>query len=993
MASVLTILFTILICFGAGGIEAQTGRIADDEMNALHEIAEQVGKKDWDFNQTNCDENGNWGKTTFVKPTYNNTVNCTCSSGVCHITAIFLKGQDLSGVLPRSLAKLPYLKTVDFTRNYLNGTIPPEWASIKLEYLSVTVNRLSGPIPNYLGNITSLIYMSLENNMFYGTVPAELGNLVNLKNLILSANNLIGELPKELNNLTNLTELRLSSNNFTGKLPSFQSWKQLQKLELQASGFEGPIPPSISLLHNLTELRISNLNGWDSQFPLLENMSEMSMLMLCNCNISGLIPKYLTTMRKLKYLDLSFNRLEGTVPKFEGPNDLHFMWLTRNKLGGLLPDWIKTRTTFYPIDLSYNNFSEISQPSLCKSTLNLFRSFFSGKKEFADCMTACQSKQYSLHINCGGARTTVGNIIYEADEDAGSPAEFFPVSPNWGTSTTGLFWDTGENGTYVATNKSIITMDDSQLYTNARLSPLSLTYYGHCLANGKYTVTLHFAEIIFRNNQSFQSLGRRIFDVYIQDVLVLSDFNIENVAHGVDKAVVQRFTTLVKNNTIEIRFYWAGKGTRAVPTKGNYGPLISAISVESNFKPPLKRKTKIFIIVGVVALLLCLIFIILFTFWWKGRSRSNMSREQDLRGLELQTGLFTFRIIQDATNNFDEANKIGEGGFGSVYKGVLLDGTVIAVKQLSSKSKQGNREFVNEIGMISGLQHPNLVRLYGCCIERDQLLLVYEYMEKNSLARALFGPKECQLELDWPTRVRICIGIARGLAFLHEESRLKIVHRDIKATNILLDVDLNPKISDFGLAKLDEDENTHISTRIAGTIGYMAPEYALWGHLSHKADVYSFGIVALEIIAGKNNMKYRAIENYVCLLDWALALQKKGNLVELMDPKLGSNFNEEEAIKILKVALSCTNPSSVVRPTMSAVVRMLEGDICVEELMMDQSEYGDDFRFKSLRDKYYELQCQNSSEGQTLIDLSETARNGSSSTTSHDLYPISLDSH
>ncbi|CAL5409040.1 unnamed protein product [Camellia sinensis] len=581
--------------------------------------------------------------------------------------------------------------------------------------------------------------------------------------------------------------------------------------------------------------------------------------------------------------------------------------------------------------------------------------------------------QYSLHINCGVARTTTGNIIYAADEDAGSPAEFLSVSLNWGTSTTGLFWDTNENGICVATNKSIITMDESQLYTNARLSPLSLTYYGRCLANGKYTaVTLHFAEIIFINNQSFQSLGRRIFDVYIQDVLVLPNFNIENVPHGVNKAVVQKFNTLVKNNTIEIHFYWAGKATRAVPTKGNYGPLISAISVESNFKPPLEKKTKIFIIIGVVALLLCLVFIFLFTFWWKGRSRSNTSRKQDLRGLELQTGLFTFRQIQDATNNFDEANKIGEGSFGSVYKGVLLDGTVIAVKQLSSKSKQGNREFVNEIGMISGLQHPNLVRLYGC---------------------SLFGPEECQLELDWPTRVRICISIARGLAFLHEESRLKIVHRYIKATNILLDMDLNPKISDFGLAKLDEDENTHISTRIAGTIGYMAPEYALWGHLTHKADVYSFGIVALEIIAGKNNMKYRAIENYVCLLDWALALQKKGNLVELMDPKLGSNFNEEEAIKIIKVALSCTNPSSVVRPTMSAVVRILEGDICVEELMMDQSEYGDDLRFESLRDKYYELQRQNSSEGQTLIDLSETARNGSSSTTSHDLYSISLDSY
>ncbi|KAL7243441.1 hypothetical protein ACSBR1_015770 [Camellia fascicularis] len=463
------------------------------------------------------------------------------------------------------------------------------------------------------------------------------------------------------------------------------------------------------------------------------------------------------------------------------------------------------------LDLSYNNFSEMSQPSPCKSNL-----------EFADWMTACQSKQYSLHINCGGARTTIGNIIYEADEDVGSPTEFLSVSPNWGTSTSGLFWDTDIDGIYVAKKKSIITMDDSQLYTNARLSHLSLTYYRHRLANGQYTVTLHFAEIILRNSQSFQSLGRCIFDVFIQ----------------------------------------------------------------------------------------------------KGRSRSNTSREQDLRGLELQTGLFIFRQIQDATNNYDEANKIGKSGFGSVYRGVLLDGTVIVAKQLSSKSKQGNREFVNEIGMIS-------------------------------------GPEECQLELDWPTRVRICIGIARGLAFLHEESRLKIVHRDIKATNILLDMDLNPKISDFGLAKLDEDENTHTSTRIAGTIGYMTPEYALWGHLTHKA----------------------------------LALRKKGNLVELMDPKLGSNFNKEEATQIIKVALSCTNPSSVVRLTMFAVVRMLEGDICVEELMMDQSEYGDDLRYKSLRDKYYELQCQNSSEGQTLIDLSETARNGSSSTTFHDLYPISLDSH
>ncbi|KAK9937787.1 hypothetical protein M0R45_014556 [Rubus argutus] len=162
--------------------------------------------------------------------------------------------------------------------------------------------------------------------------------------------------------------------------------------------------------------------------------------------------------------------------------------------------------------------------------------------------------------------------------------------------------------------------------------------------------------------------------------------------------------------------------------------------------------------------------------------------------------------------------------------------------------------------MISALQHPHLVQLYGCCIEGNQLLLVYEYMENNSLASALFGAKESQLKLDWPTRHMICVGIARGLSYLHEESRLKIVHRDIKATNVLLDKKLYPKISDFGMAKLNE-EGTHISTRIAGTYGYMAPEYAMWGYLTDKADVYSFGIIVLEMVSGRCNTTYRPKES------------------------------------------------------------------------------------------------------------------------------------
>ncbi|KAJ7968796.1 GPCR kinase [Quillaja saponaria] len=452
------------------------------------------------------------------------------------------------------------------------------------------------------------------------------------------------------------------------------------------------------------------------------------------------------------------------------------------------------------------------------------------------------------------------------------------------------------------------------------------------------------------------------------------------IVQGVDQVAITEFKAVVQDKTLSICFHWAGKGTTAVPRRGVYGPLISAISIESDSRPPDNGKKKLGIVVGAVVSAVGITAMII-GIWWKSFTGSSKSWEQDLKGLDLPTGFFTFKQVKDATNNFDATNKIGEGGFGSVYKGILSDGTTIAVKQLSSRSKQGNREFVNEIGMISGLKHPNLVRLYGCCIEGNQLLLVYEYMENNSLALVLFDPKGSQVKLDWSMRQKICLGIAKGLVFLHEESTLKIVHRDIKTTNVLLDRDLNPKISDFGLAKLDKEENTHISTRVAGTIGYMAPEYALWGYLTYKADVFSFGVVALEIVAGKNNMKYRPNENFVCLLDWALVLQQKANLVELVDPKLGSNFNKEEAVRMIKVALLCTNPSPAVRPIMSSVVSMLEGQTTVHELITDPSIYNDESRLKALRDQfdYVQQRKESSSECQSLINSSNA----------QDLYPIS----
>ncbi|XP_010256574.1 PREDICTED: putative serine/threonine-protein kinase isoform X2 [Nelumbo nucifera] len=282
-------------------------------------------------------------------------------------------------------------------------------------------------------------------------------------------------------------------------------------------------------------------------------------------------------------------------------------------------------------------------------------------------------------------------------------------------------------------------------------------------------------------------------------------------------------------------------------------------------------------------------------------------------------------MLRSATGNFHPSNRIGGGGFGVVYKGVLSDDTQVAVKSLSAESKQGTREFLTEIDMISNVRHPNLVQLLGCCIEGTNRMLVYEYMENNSLASALLGPKHKHADLDWPTRAAICMGTAQGLLFLHEEAEPHVVHRDIKASNILLGRDFHPKIGDFGLAKLFPDNVTHLSTQVAGTMGYLAPEYALLGQLTKKADIYSFGVLILEIVSGRSSSKAAFGEDLMVLVEWTWKLKEESRLLDIVDPEL-VEYPEDEVERFIKVALFCTQASSQQRPSIKQVVEMLSKD-------------------------------------------------------------------
>ncbi|KAJ0955705.1 putative protein kinase RLK-Pelle-DLSV family [Helianthus annuus] len=287
--------------------------------------------------------------------------------------------------------------------------------------------------------------------------------------------------------------------------------------------------------------------------------------------------------------------------------------------------------------------------------------------------------------------------------------------------------------------------------------------------------------------------------------------------------------------------------------------------------------------------------------------------------------VFSSHALEVATDGYANKNKLGQGGFGPVHKGILPGGQEIAVKRLAKSSGQGLEEFKNEMILIAKLQHRNLVRLLGYCIEGEERMLVYEYMPNKSLDSFLFDSVK-KVELDWKTRFKIIEGIARGLLYLHRDSRLRIIHRDLKVSNILLDEEMNPKISDFGMARIfGGNQNEANTNRVVGTYGYMSPEYAMEGLFSVKSDVYSFGVLLLEIISGHRNNSFRS-EDSTNLIRHAWKLWKEGKPEELIDPLILDSCNRTEALQCIHVAMLCVQSSAVQRPTMSSVVFMLEGE-------------------------------------------------------------------
>ncbi|XP_052301297.1 G-type lectin S-receptor-like serine/threonine-protein kinase RKS1 isoform X29 [Populus trichocarpa] len=336
-----------------------------------------------------------------------------------------------------------------------------------------------------------------------------------------------------------------------------------------------------------------------------------------------------------------------------------------------------------------------------------------------------------------------------------------------------------------------------------------------------------------------------------------------------------------------------------------------------------REKTMLAVLAPSIAFLWFLISLFA-SLWFKKRAKKGTELQVNSTSTELE--YFKLSTITAATNNFSSANKVGQGGFGSVYKGLLANAKEVAIKRLSRSSGQGTEEFKNEVTVIARLQHRNLVKLLGYCLQDGEKMLIYEYLPNKSLDSFLFDESR-RLLLDWRKRFDIIVGIARGILYLHQDSRLRIIHRDLKCSNILLDAEMNPKISDFGIAKIFEGNQTEDRTRrVVGTYGYMSPEYVVFGNFSAKSDVFSFGVMLLEIVSGKKNNIFYQQDPPLTLIGYVWELWRQDKALEIVDPSLKELYHPREALKCLQIGLLCVQEDATDRPSMLAVVFMLSNE-------------------------------------------------------------------
>ncbi|CAM6043272.1 unnamed protein product [Sphagnum compactum] len=668
-----------------------------------------------------------------------------------------------------------------------------------------------------------------------------------------------------------------------------------------------------------------------------------------NPGLTGPIPREISSLAVLQILDLHDNNFNGTIPDFTNLGNLQELDLSGNQLSGYIPNfgsmqWLQT------LKLSGNQLYGQSPVFLDSSTSN-------GLANLTALTTLDLSNNHML-FGPPPDLTTMPTLQYlnlSMNNFGGpiDPASIFNPSSNLKVLD-------------LSRNNFSGPLADITLFSTS-LQQLDLSYNGF---NSPEVPTWFFG---FNQLQTLALSGCGLIGSFPYQLA----------------SSLPQLQTILENSTYCLETSLQTNGQRCYCAQNCF-----VIPDTSN-----NNTRKVIIISTTVSgIVLALVIAITTCLFWKSRQRQRyllLQLHERFAQHEVQPTIFGYTELKVATRDFHPTMKLGEGSFGAVYKGIFANGVEVAIKQLFVKTQKNIDEFLNEVVIISGVKHRNLVKLKGCCLRDNKRLLVYEYLENGDLANLLFGGQNNKEVLFWPTRFNICLGIARGLHYLHDISQPRIIHRDIKASNILLDKKLQPKIADFGLAFLFPDDKSHISTmHVAGTRGYLAPEYATRGQLTIKVDVYSFGVLLLEIISGRKNIDHNLPLEDIYLVEKAWRLHREGNLINIVDQNLHL-LNDEviQAQRLLNITLLCLLNDGEKRPSMARVVAMLQGEVELEIVENDLALGRSNIKLppSSLSSLESKLELSNISEGSETSSLVfYNHSNASMNATSSNLSSIEL---
>ncbi|KAK4752686.1 hypothetical protein SAY87_021484 [Trapa incisa] len=905
------------------------------------------------------------------------------SLGTCQeLDVLNLSYNELHGEIPGTLiGSLRSLSKLSLAHNRLSGQIPMELGQScgSLHELDLSANNLEGELPSSFSLCSSLQSLNLDNNLLAGDfITTVLSSLSGLQYLRLAFNNITGPVPISLTNLTKLRLLDLSSNFFDGEIPSLLcssgSFSSLEKLLLANNYISGVIPSQLGNCRSLKSIDFSfnHLNGeiprevWS--LPRLIDMvmwannltgeipegicrtigGNLEMLILNNNLISGAIPMSISSCTNMIWVSLSSNRLAGEIPPGIGDlPSLAILQLGNNSLTGRIPAELGRCRGLIWLDLNSNNLTGSLPPELADQAGMVVPGSVSGK-------------EFAFVRNEGGTGC----------RGAGGLVEFEGIRP-WRLESYPMVHSCPSTRIYTGLTVYTFASKGSMIY-------LDLSYNFFSGEIPESYGSMEFLQVLnLGHNRLSGGIPESFGDLKAIGVLDLSHNHLEGYLPASLGALSFLTDLDVSNNNFTGPIPSGGQLTTfpASRYENNTGlcglPLLPCGSGGGSLRhvgsnaPRGKRPFEAGMVIGISFFVLCIIGLLLALYRVKQNQKFDQGREKYIESLstsgtsswklssiheplsinvaafEKPLQRLNFGHLVEATNGFSAESLIGSGGFGEVYKAQLRDGHVVAIKKLIHITGQGDREFMAEMETIGKIRHRNLVPLMGYCNIGEERLLVYEYMRWGSLESVLHdrGAKAGGLKpLDWSVRRRIAIGSARGLAFLHHSCIPHIIHRDMKSSNVLLDENLEARVSDFGMARLVNALDTHLSvSTLAGTPGYVPPEYYQSFRCTTKGDVYSYGVILLELLSGRQPIDSTEFGEDNNLVSWAKQLHKEKRVTEILDPELlsGSGGCSGEAAELyhyLRIAFECLDDMPFKRPTMIQVMTMFK------ELQVDSLE-------------------------------------------------------